>query len=263
VNYGFATGEFLWYYAGKNDLATMLYYNKRMKDFSDDGKTLNSAYGYRMFTEGYNVEGVKSNQWSSVEEMLLEDPDSRRAVLTINRPQDIVDAVSSKRSKDVPCTLSLQFFIRKNRLHLHVLMRSNDVWWGLPYDVFSFTLLQEVMLRSLQQQGMKNLRLGEYHHSAGSMHLYERDWKSAKKVVEELGCVPEVMLNDVTTKHKLGVMKPLRDLWCLSDLLVDETLLREGKVRHMSTAKFEGAAKWMAKQLNEHRKKRDDEENKK
>lgn len=46
ANYGFAVGEFLWYYGSNQDLDSILYYNKRMKDFSDDGKTVNSAYGY-------------------------------------------------------------------------------------------------------------------------------------------------------------------------------------------------------------------------
>jgi len=268
VNYGFATGEFLWYYAGKNDLATMLYYNKRMKDFSDDGLTLNSAYGHRIFTEKYykaesNGETIfETTQWLAVVNTLLDDNDSRRAVITINQPKDVANA-SMIGSKDVPCTLSLQFFIRKNRLHLHVLLRSNDVWWGLPYDVFSFTLLQEIMLKTLQTSGLKSLKLGEYHHSAGSIHLYERDWKTARNVVTELdhvirGCYPEAM-----QKYGSCVMNSLCGVWDLNDMMSIEKGLREGLVHHASSANFRGAAKWMIKQLNDHRSKRDKEENKK
>jgi thymidylate synthase len=259
VNYGFACGEFLWYAAGRNDLETMLYYNKRMKDFSDDGETLNSAYGHRMLTENFYhpSEGISNpvTQWDAVTNTLLDDNDSRRAVITINQPKDVVYA-SLRQSKDVPCTLSLQFFIRKSKLHLHVTMRSNDVWWGLPYDVFSFTLLQEMMLKTLQLSGMINLKLGEYHHSAGSMHLYERDWKTAKKVVEELD-------SSFEGHCSTGTMQPLSDAWDIRDLLDIESGLREGLVHHTTSMNFKGAAKWIIKQLNDHRSKRDKEEKKK
>jgi hypothetical protein len=80
---------------------------------------------------------------------LLKDHDSRRALVLINRANDQIYAVDHG-SKDVPCTLSLQFFVRDNKLHLHAHMRSNDVFWGLTYDLFSFTMLQEVMMLELR-----------------------------------------------------------------------------------------------------------------
>ena len=39
--------EALWMLAGKNDLEYVSRFNSRMKDFSDDGKILNGAYGHR------------------------------------------------------------------------------------------------------------------------------------------------------------------------------------------------------------------------
>ena len=39
--------EALWMLAGRDDLKFVSRFNKRMKDFSDDGVTLNGAYGYR------------------------------------------------------------------------------------------------------------------------------------------------------------------------------------------------------------------------
>jgi thymidylate synthase len=150
VNYGFAVGELCWYVRGDDDLATMLYYNKRMSQFSDDGKTINSAYGYRMFKDrwlgrrftGMGHEIEDKSQLDNIIQELVKDPDSRRAVMHINEPGDLYRAVMDG-SKDVPCTMSIQLLIRDRKLHMHVLMRSNDVVWGLPYDVFSFTCLQE------------------------------------------------------------------------------------------------------------------------
>lgn len=174
VNYKFAVGEFIWYWSGKRDLDFISRYNKRLTQFSDDGVTLNSAYGYRIFGEYGHVSRL-NNQWEAIVSILKGDPDSRRAVIHILNRDDI-----SGTSKDVPCTSTLQFFVRDGKLHMHVYMRSNDVFWGLPYDVFSFTLMQEAMAMEL------GLELGYYKHTAGSLHIYERHFSDAEKIISEL-----------------------------------------------------------------------------
>ena len=52
-------------------------------------------------------------------------------------------------------------------------MRSNDLWLGFPYDVFQFTCMQVLMSMEL------GIELGSYTHIAGSLHIYERDFKKA------------------------------------------------------------------------------------
>lgn len=192
VNYGFAVGELCWYVRGDRDLATMRYYNKRMAQFSDDGETINSAYGNRIFRGRWRDEsqvrpkGFEEtvSQFDNVVSELKADPDSRRAVIHINEPYDLRHAVLSG-SKDVPCTMSLQLLIRDRRLHMHALMRSNDVVWGLPYDVFSFTSLQEAFLYTLQDADVPVDDLGSYHHTAGSLHLYDTHYEMAGLVSKE------------------------------------------------------------------------------
>ncbi len=51
--------------------------------------------------------------------------------------------------KEIPCTTTLQFFVRNERLDMVTTMRSNDAYLGLPHDVFCFTMLQEIIARSL------------------------------------------------------------------------------------------------------------------
>jgi thymidylate synthase len=69
--------------------------------------------------------------------------------------------------------------VRDNRLHMLTSMRSNDAWFGLPHDIFTFTILQELVARSL------GLELGEYKHVVGSLHLYEKHHDSARCFLEE------------------------------------------------------------------------------
>lgn len=189
VNYGFAVGELCWYARGDSDLETMLYYNRRMAQFSDDGVSINSAYGARMLNP--SLGGIHS-QWDLCVRELVRDPDSRRAVMHINQPWDLWQAVS-KGSKDVPCTMSLQLLVRNRRLHMHVLMRSNDVVWGLPYDAFSFTCLQEAFLYQLQEAGVPVDDLGSYHHTAGSLHVYDTHYGMAEQVTKEEWNTPAPM----------------------------------------------------------------------
>lgn len=252
ANFGFAAGEFLWYWQGRNDLDMMLYYNKRMKDFSDDGETLNSAYGKRMLVDGAEWGRDSLTQWDACIETLKQDQDSRRALLLINHPRDNVRAAVFG-SKDVPCTLSLQFFVREDKLHLNVHMRSNDVIWGLTNDLFSFTMFHECMLLELKKTGkFDTLELGNYYHTAGSMHLYERHFELADKILA--GHL------EMKKKNYVYPMSPLNSLEDLRALCEEEEELRKGYIKKIDLSKYIGVCNWMASQLNDHRQKRDAEE---
>jgi len=175
-SYTYACGEFFWYLRGTDSVDEIAFYLNRMRDFSDDGKTLNSAYGNRIF----GIHKDFSNQWQNVVNNLIKDRDSRQAVITINYSHDL-----DKPSKDVPCTLNLQFIIRNNKLNMITRMRSNDTYMGLIYDVFSFTLLQEMMYNTLNEIFMKKLELGSYVHNAGSSHMYARDLEGVYAIIDE------------------------------------------------------------------------------
>lgn len=264
-NYGFAVGEFLWYWRGSNKLDEMTYYNKRMPNFSDDGVTLNSAYGYILKGMGRDdcTPGAVDDQWAIAIRTLKKDPDSRRAVLQIHSPyhQFLAD---EHGSKDVPCTLSLQFFIREGQLHCHANMRSNDVHWGLTYDLFSFTLFQECMLLELQEM-YPELKLGRYFHTAGSLHIYQRHYDMTQKMHEEYARYWKRYDPLGLLLQKRGAMAPLGSLQELDDLQELEWALRCDTIEYGDEScleGFSGAALWMAQQLYKHRGRRDEERRK-
>lgn len=160
-----ALGELLWYLSGKDDVAQIAhyvgYYNN--SDVAVDGH-VTGAYGPRLL----NFDEV--NQLQNVVETLKANPDSRNAVIQIFDHTDTDNA---------PCTLALQFVIRKERLVLMTSMRSNDLFLGLPHDLFAFTMLQEIVARSLR------IEPGSYLHSVGSFHLYEKNYAAAHSYLEE------------------------------------------------------------------------------
>ena len=158
-----ALGECLWYLSGSNELEHIQYYIDGYHEFSDDGKTLNGAYGARIFRSGRGESRDKpDDQWQRVIDTLRNREGSRNAIIQIYANED-----GEKGSKDIPCTCTLQFVIRKKLLHLHVHMRSNDVVLGFPHDIFAFTMMQEIAAREL------DVEVGSYQHSVSSLHLYD------------------------------------------------------------------------------------------
>jgi thymidylate synthase len=67
--------------AGREDVAPLAYYAKNMLNYSDDGHTLNGAYGYRWRHADTSVE--PRDQLEIIVEHLQNKPESRRAVLTM------------------------------------------------------------------------------------------------------------------------------------------------------------------------------------
>lgn len=166
----YAIGELLWYEAATNKLKPIQRYTKGWDRMSDDGEHVNSNYGY-LIKKYYGFD-----QFDMCYKMLAADPNSRQAIMHYKPPIDFF----TYKSKDVPCTISQQFFIRDNKLHTIVTMRSNDIWNGVPYDIFFFTCNQ------IKLAMMLNIDIGTYTHNSGSLHMYKRDYETALKNEKKL-----------------------------------------------------------------------------
>lgn len=162
-----ALGELFWYLSGANDLDFIAYYLPKIYLPEAENGVVNSGYGNRLFRK---IDGI--NQIENIIDKLKTSPTSRQAVIQIFDAQDL-------QYRSVPCTCTLQFILRNERLSLVVNMRSNDAYLGLPHDVFAFTMLQEIVARCL------NVDLGIYKHFAGSLHLYEKNREQAKTYLSE------------------------------------------------------------------------------
>lgn len=158
LNYRFLLAEWLWIMSGRNDLATIRRYNSRYQEYSDDGITLAGAYGPRLWT-----------QWGYVLQTLLDDPSSRQAVASIWTP-------NPPKSKDIPCTLNVQFLIREGKMHGIFNMRSSDAWLGIPHDVFAFCQMINAMA------GATHTEPGSLILNLGSSHLYANNFELAEKL---------------------------------------------------------------------------------
>jgi thymidylate synthase len=174
-----ALGELLWYLSKSNKLNFIYHYIKPYEDESDDGRTIYGAYGPRLFNwRRKRISIFKKyrniNQIGTVIDLLERKPCTRRAVIQLFDAEDIVDY-----HREIPCTCTLQFMIRDEKLHLFTCMRSNDAFKGLPHDVFSFTMLQEIIARKL------GVEIGTYSHAVGSLHLYRDKLDQANQYLNE------------------------------------------------------------------------------
>lgn len=179
MNIAFGIAEWFSYVFGIDDLSFFTKFISTYDRFSSDGLTLDGAYGKRIvfdngeeFNDGENWVPDVRYQWEGIVSELKRDPMSRRAVISIFDRNDLYGG----GGKNTPCTLNLQFFIRQNLLHCKANMRSCDVVKGLTYDMFSFTLIQELIARHL------DVEMGFYIHNAGSFHLYEEDFDLVNKL---------------------------------------------------------------------------------
>lgn len=159
----YAEKEWEWYLSKKRDATEIAKVAKIWYNHMDERGYVNSNYGWQW---------SRNNQLQYVIKELQRDRYSRRAVLSIYDGKE-----HQEYSKDTPCTLSIQFYYTPDseKLHMTVIMRSNDLWFGFCNDAYCFLKLHELVANSLKSQQ------GYYVHYAQNLHIYERHYN--KKVV--------------------------------------------------------------------------------
>lgn len=163
LNYRFMMTEALWILSGRKDVGMLTAVNKHMQQFSDDGTTLAGAYGPEIMS-----------QINYVVAKLIEDRDTRQATMTLWKKNPAA-------SKDIPCTVAMDFKIRDDLLNCHVFMRSSDVWLGLPYDIFAFSAVAHYVASCYNSDvKMNNVQAipGVLYLTAASTHVYEHNISS-------------------------------------------------------------------------------------
>lgn len=217
----FAFGQFIWNIAGSDRLDKISFYNGKGIDFSDNGITIDgSCYGKRLFRTPLDSRG----QIQSIVDRLKADPASRRTFAAIFEPDD-----NLALTKDVPCPIGVQYLIRNSRLHAITFMRSNSAAFVLPYNVFFFTMLQELIAREL------DIELGNYIHVCSSLHYYD----------DEVSLVEKVLATEVNFKEPMKPMSKHTSFEYLNRLIIlNDELVRDAK---LTTSKEFDVDYWLSR----------------
>lgn len=217
ANVFFHLYEALWMLAGRNDVAPLAYYNSRMTEFSDDGRTLNGAYGYRWRRhKHHDIKGgdsdtddttnIVTDQLDMIVAHLAARPESRRAVLDMWNVED--DLLRVGTSKDVCCNLNAVFKVEMGdcpkcrgtgKLHFDDAYEPPELACykckGKPHDrpaLLSLTVFNRsndlvwglaganaVHFSVLLEYVAASLGLGvgEYHQVTADLHCYTETWR--------------------------------------------------------------------------------------
>lgn len=162
-NYDYIDREIAWY-----DSQSLNVYDIPGKvpsiweSISSTKNEINSNYGYLLYSE------ENGRQFDQVLHNLRTKPDGRQAVAIYTRPSMHEDW-SRDGMRDFVCTNAVNYFLRYNRLHAVVQMRSNDVVFGYRND-YAWQL--EVMKRLVER--LPGTVLGSMTWQAASLHVYPR-----------------------------------------------------------------------------------------
>lgn len=145
--------------------------------------TVNSAYGYLIWKDkscgnhNWDKDGINRTPWEWAKLSLEQDKDTRQAILRFSLPEH-----QWVGNRDQTCTMHSNFLIREDKLHLSIVMRSNDLVLGLVYDMPWFMSLIDRMVEELKHK-YPNLQKGTYTHTVHSLHIYERDEERVKRMI--------------------------------------------------------------------------------
>lgn len=164
LNPAFAIAEIIWILNGRNDAAFLNYWNAQLPKYAGDGSEYHGAYGHRLRSH------FGMDQLQRAYHALRNNPEGRQVVLQIWDPSsDFPDEDGQPVNADIPCNISSLLKVRGGKLEWMQIMRSNDVFRGLPYNIVQFTTLQEILA------GWLGVELGSYNHLSDSLHLYQSD----------------------------------------------------------------------------------------
>lgn len=170
LDHDYLKAEMAWYLSGNLNPDAIIKASKFWNKLKNPDGTVNSNYGHFAFYQLINGQ----SQYAWCLKRLREDKNSRQAVINYNQPLH-----KFEDNKDFVCTLAQLFRIKDNCLDSTVLMRSQDLIYGLSYDLPWFTYVQRKLATDLKCQ------VGVYRQYIASLHVYEKHYGMLEKMSSE------------------------------------------------------------------------------
>jgi thymidylate synthase len=175
--------EQVWFITGDKDTEFLRKYTKMWDEFIEEDGTITSAYGYRWRHH------FGRDQLDQLIKHLTEEPHSRQGVVITWDPADdglYGKGLKATYKKNAPCPFAFTVNIIGGRLHLHNIVRSNDMMLGCPFDTFGFSLL---MCALAQKLGVKP---GIYTHTISNAHIYDNHYEGALELIKRENNHPNI-----------------------------------------------------------------------
>lgn len=199
-----ACAEAVWFMSGKSDSAFMKKFGFKVWDkFADESGHVASATGHR-WREHFKVDQLKD----LIGKLSL-DKTNRQGVLVSWDP--VEDTL--RPGKNVPCVDMWHFHVINDMLHMSVLQRSGDMYFGVPHDIFGSRLVQLFLSAGL------GVKPGAISYTISNAHLYEDQWPAAREMITRL---KEMRRKGASIKYPKDI-RVTRDEF-LSAMVGDDTL---------------------------------------
>lgn len=163
--------EAVWFISGSLEVAYIQKFGFKAWDkFADEHGRVLSATGFR-WRHAFGVD-----QFAEVIGKLEMDRTSRQGVMLSWDPR--TDLMTP--GPNVPCVMIWHVHVIDGRLHMSVLQRSADMYFGLPHDILGSRIVQEFMAAAL------DVKVGTLLYSVSNAHLYEDQWENAEEMIYRL-----------------------------------------------------------------------------
>lgn len=176
--------ELLWFLMGDTNIKYLKDNKVRIWDeWADENGDLGPVYGHQ-WRSWPDRDGGTIDQITKVQDMIRNNPNSRRLLVTAWNPADIEQMALP------PCHCLFQFYVADGRLSCQLYQRSADVFLGVPFNIASYALLTMMMAQAT------GLQPGEFVHSFGDAHLYSNHIDQAKlQLTREPRPFPSMKIN--------------------------------------------------------------------
>lgn len=175
--------ELLWILSGSTNIqylkdAGVKIWDAWAKENGEVGRIYGAQLRYWKSINGVN------DQFADLIKLLKKEPNTRRAVISYWQPGEI------HQMQLPPCHYTWQVRILNFKLHMHVVMRSADIFLGVPFDIAHYAFLLHILCDLLRYAP------GTLTFSFGDLHLYGNHLDQAFKQINRPPTkLPQCFLN--------------------------------------------------------------------
>ncbi len=176
--------ELLWFLKGETNIEYLKENGVSIWDeWADENGNLGPVYGAQ-WRSWSNARGHTIDQISQVVDQIKKNPDSRRLIVSAWNVGEIDQMALA------PCHAFFQFYVADGRLSCQLYQRSADFFLGVPFNIASYALLTMMVAQ------VCDLKLGDFVHTFGDLHLYSNHLEQAKlQLSREPRVLPTMKLN--------------------------------------------------------------------
>lgn len=132
-----------------------------------------------VYTYPNRIHATPINQFEIMLERLLNNRGSNRAVA------NIYNGELDGKEKDIPCLNWVQATIRDDKLVLHCMFRSNDVYGAFYSNMLFLNYFGLRLVEEYNKKDINSISFGGIDYNATSGHIYSSDINAAKKIIKK------------------------------------------------------------------------------